>query len=439
MNNWKENLETASIRISNSCQLRCKYCYFFDKCGKLENKTFPIKDIPLIFDMFPNIKNFEFWGAETLLKIDEIIEAILLIDNLIKDERVINYVISSNFAYSEEQIIKIFNKFVSLDGKLKNHITFYLQASIDFPDYNHNKFRVNEKNEASFDLCYSAYKSFIKMFEMYQFKNICFGVGTKSTYDVMSITEDNAEQIVKDTMKYMDNDINNVMYLKDKCGIDISLNYLPTFFNFKEANNKTKRGILKFYNVIFEETFKRVVNSKIPISFMWYYLGRDIERFINNYIKLIHNPDFNDEDSIFLSCYFSNIASVDYNGNILPCHRAFTGNNFEDYVFGNVYDKTLNEKLISEINKKTKYFSNLYKQFKEQILKHPDFDNALAFCYFSLLSSCVCFADSIHENGKIEEDNIKNYMNVYPIELILFIKEYIDEFKDFFIVNYVEQ
>lgn len=437
---WIDSITTASIRISNDCQLRCKYCYFFNECNSINNKTFPIKDIDKIFNIFPNINSLEFWGAETLIKIDDMIEAILFIDKNIEiGNKVIHYLASSNFAYTEDQIIKIFNKLVKLDSELNNNISFYIQASIDFPNYNHDDFRVDVKNNKTFDLCYSGYRTFCKLFETYKFKNILFGIGTKGTYDITTITKENASNIVKDVMKYMDSEVNDILYLKDKCNIDIGLSHLPTFFNYKSANNNTKIGILTYYNTIFTEAFSRVSKSKIPVSFIWYYLGRDIEKFINTYIKVSHIKDFNDENTIFLNCYFSRVASIDYNGNIVPCHRAFTGNNFDNYVFGNIYENNFNEELILKTLEDTKYFSNFYKQFKDKLFNHPEFNKELIYCYFQLLSSCICYADCINDTGKITEDNLLNYMNAYPIELALLIKEYIDEFKDFFIINYIEQ
>lgn len=426
---YLESVKTVSIRISNSCQLRCKYCYFFyaseKELAKIVNKTFKIDDIPKIFELFPNIEIFEFWGAETLIKIDDIIKAIKIIDKIKPN---IDFTISSNFAYNEKEIITIFNKIKKLDSELENKISLFIQASIDFPKENHDTYRIKQDGSNSFDICYSAYKTFLRLCSTYLFKNISIGSATKSTYDATKLNMNNVEFIIKETFKYMDRDNNDFIYNSEHSNVNINLSYMPTFFNIDSANIESKKVFLKFYDIIFQETFQRISNGKISKANIWEYITNPFSSFlINYYINTLE-----DKNHLIRSCYFGNVASIDYNGNIVPCHRAFTGNNFENYILGNIYTNEINIDKINYILDNKTFLLKYYDDFKRIMSKHPDFDEHLINVYFRILSGSVCYADLIHNTCKMDTTNLLNVMNVFSPELILRWKEMADEFREFF-------
>lgn len=426
---YRNSIRTASIRISNSCQLRCKYCYFFyaseNELAKITNKTFPIKDVDKIFEMFPNIDTFEFWGAETLIKIDDISEAIKII-NKIKPG--LEFVVSSNFAYTEKQVTDIFNKLKKLDKELEEPIRFFFQASIDFPKENHDSFRITSDGNSSFDLCYSAYKTFLRLCCSYKFENINISSATKSTYDITKLTVDNVEGIVTEIYKYMDRDVNEFIYNTENSNVNLMLSYMPTFFNITNSNNDTKKAIIKYYDVIFRETFDRIVSGKINKVNIWDYLTGEFTSFLLGYL----NREIIDGKNSYRTCYFGEVASIDYNGNIVPCHRAFTGNNFEDYVLGNVYTKEINMEKVNDILEKKHFYKDYYKDFSKALSKHPDFNEDVINSYYRLVSNAVCYADAIHSYNDMTRFNMLNAMKATSPELILYWKEIIDEFSDFF-------
>ena len=200
-NKTKKDIENKitnlQIKISNTCNLNCKYCYAnqgnYGKKDTLMSKETAKKLAEKINNIFPNIEKISFFGGEPLLNI----EAVEIIVSELKNKK-ITYSLVSNTTIVNDNIINLLNNnnikiISSLDGPQKfndiNRISNSNQGSYNIISQNLSKLLSQTKSLVMIEAVYSLplYKE-ISKYELYKFFHEKFptpfiGIGDVLTED----------------------------------------------------------------------------------------------------------------------------------------------------------------------------------------------------------------------------------------------------------------
>jgi sulfatase maturation enzyme AslB (radical SAM superfamily) len=377
--------------------------------------------------MFPNISSVSFWAAETLLNYKDVFESIKYFSNIKKD---VSYVVSSNFAYDINFMDKFINDLNLLDKSLINKCKLNIQVSMEFPEYVHNAARVQKDGSKTFDIVYSNFKYFYREISKKLFKNIHIVIGTKGTYDIQNLRNIDPQKIIKDIHKYLDNDIDTIKYYDiNNPMLEIYPGYFPDFIAPNRYISQIREFMNIYYTTMIEEFLFKLKMGKVTIENIWFYFDRVLRSFADNYIfKKITDVPITD------TCSFCEIGAIDYNGNILTCHRCYTIKQYQDNVFGNIYENFIDENKINDITKEKQYIPNFFKDFKKMFSKHNEFnDDLLLTSYYKMMIVFMCPADAINKYGSIKKFNLAGLMNIYTPEVALIMKKFCDDYKDLLI------
>ena len=294
---------TVLLRMSNNCNLNCTYCYDKTKNynGKYENtdlynNTYKfVKYMDKIYDSENNLRKIIFHGGEPLLINAKTYKK--LINELLQKNSNYKFYIQTNLTLLNSDFIELFKKYgirvgISLDGynEEQNNSRLYPNGRSSFYDVMKN---INELRKA----------------------NIKFGV-------IMTITKNH---IGKEMELYKFIEENNLW-----CSIR------PAFFTKKSNSNVilTWEEYATFFQNIFD---------------IWYEDTRKIVKL--NQISDIYQEFMKSLDEHYstkMCCdsknCFQNFISLDLNGNVYSCNRAY---NNSEFYYGN-----LNEVSMQDIYKK---------------------------------------------------------------------------------------
>lgn len=224
MNN---NFYKLAIVLSNTCNLRCKYCYLNDKDNIIQQ---PI-NFQQYIDKFLQYNNnnvnslttIDLWGGEPLLKLDKFLNYLSVYLSTFPNLKIFN--ISSNFTLSNSTILilrflEILNNYGRINDK---QYELHLQISIDgqplINDFN--------RGQNSTNLVLSNYNNLISELMNLNLTNVNLFITTKSTFNEDNLSNDNLDIIINDWFTFFINNFYN-QNVNIKCNLfDIEKKYTP--------------------------------------------------------------------------------------------------------------------------------------------------------------------------------------------------------------------
>lgn len=274
-----------SLEITNSCNLRCKYCYIGEKHHDIINKEVIAKAIDIAYReaLKHNDKTLlvYFIGGEPLMAFDKIIETVEYIEEKNKkNELYLRYSITTNGTLLNEEIIDFFIA--------KN---FDIKLSIDGNKFYHDMNRTYQNQDGTYDTIIEK-KQLIKKYENITNKVICV-----------------AHVVTTNNFEYM---CENMFHL-----VELGFWYIETGFN--TYTQWTKKQIDGLREQI-EKTYYRYKKQRIEGENIYF-------SFIEKYGERIVKPR-----KCFFSCKAGLVSIyVTVQGDIYPCFRSD-----EDICLGNV-------------------------------------------------------------------------------------------------------
>lgn len=301
----KRKIESLNIMIkpaSSNCNLRCRYCFYFDEANNRKISDYGMMKIDtlekLIQNVFSNVTksaSFLFQGGEpTLRGVEFFYEFHRLIDYYNKDNINVGFAIQTNGALIDDNWLNLFEKYnylvgISLDG---------IKSS--------NEFRINQNGDNVFD-------KVIENLDELKKRNIDF--------NILTVINSKVARSAKEIYNfYKENDI-------------YFMQFIPLIDSF---DNKRKDYSLseKDYGVFLDELFN-----------LWYedIIKKDIRsiRYFENLIMILmgRNPESCDMTG---HCSINLIVEAD--GSVYPCDFYV----IDRWKLGNIKDKSIIDILFSK-------------------------------------------------------------------------------------------
>lgn len=300
------NLKQITFEVTDSCNLRCKYCgygEFYEDYDKRENKKMPIEyAINLIDYLIPfwnspqNLSSdrnvyVSFYGGEPLLNMEFIKEVVQHIETLQCQNRHFTFSMTTNGILLDKHIdylvAKNFNLLVSLDG---NH-------------YN-NSYRVDLLGNESFDRVVKNIDLIFNRYPKFFLYNVNFNAVLHNRNSIQDIYDFFTKTYKKNPSI---GELNNMGIKEEK--IDL---FQRTYRNVIESLHQSEH-----YEKIEKEMFLRVPTFRSVLIFLHQFsdfVYRDYNELlfgkkkVSNWITGTCQP-------------FSKKIFVTVNGKILPCER----------------------------------------------------------------------------------------------------------------------
>lgn len=188
----------ASINLTQSCNLRCSYCFTEGKSNKIISLDIAKKSIDFLINNVKNAKledltnnqrkiDISFWGGEPLLEWDLLKEIVLYAESIKPDDMIIS------FGGTTNGVLLTSDKFDFLD---EHKILF--MVSFDGTKESHDKYRVFENGNGSYDIVEGNLKEIIKRWPIYRVR--------------MSLHPDGCKNFYNDIKHLIDIGVNNIYY-----------------------------------------------------------------------------------------------------------------------------------------------------------------------------------------------------------------------------------
>lgn len=304
------NISILIKPASSACNMKCKYCFYFDVASKRNIKNSGVmseivikKIIDSAFKTVNNgIVNFSFQGGEpTLASIDYFyffINYVNYINNKNYKNQV-NYFIQTNGLLIEEKWTKLF----------KNN-NFLVGLSLDIIESIHDKFRVDYLSKATFNKVTETKK----LFEKY---SVDYNILTVLTYELSKYPKEVYEYIKKQNIKY--------------------IQFIPCLSPLNKLNEEYSikpKDFASFYNTIFNLWKDDFINGD-------YYSVS----FFDNIIPMIgkNHPPF----TCGLNGKCQSQIVVENNGDVYPCDFYCE----DKYKIGNILDDDFYNFINSKVAK----------------------------------------------------------------------------------------
>lgn len=285
MNNVQEEseeiiLEALKIHVSNTCNLRCKYCYaqggnYGEEDSLMDMQT--AEDVVNFIRTSKKAKKLEyisFFGGEPLMN-PKVIEFICEKTC----DRGITYLLQTNGTICNDDIIRMLKKYNIM-------LTVSLDGPEDMNDYN----RVDGNGRGT-------YQKIVKNIRLFQENGVLIK-GLEATISDRFISQYTKTQIAD--------------FLYDTTGVKVITVAYDTNAKKEETESEIARNVTDF--------FSRCIDGK-------YILADDASRILNIFLSKHCNP---------YTCGAGNrILAIDSKGNIYPCHM-FVGK--EKWKLGEVKD-----------------------------------------------------------------------------------------------------
>lgn len=320
-----KNINLFEIVITESCNMKCKYC--FQK--ELHNKNLISKDTidKLLNLILKHRRNkptiLSLFGGEPISNYTLEIRKYLLhkIKELKMTDMITINITSNTYSISKEDIEWINDVKNTLNGRI------YWQVSLDsikeFNDLN----RVNWNEEGTFDNV---------------FKNILLlaPIITKEHLSMNSvINEDNIQGLAL-WAEFITN------------------NLLSCVSSFRFRIDQTRNSHMTLNErILVQKEYKKVIDF-----FNQGKIHHSIVKSIFNLKRDFYNHDLVNKEDEFSSCGIcNNFLTIDTNGDIIPCHIVDRTKSIDEYWIGNI----LTEKYSHNIEEIFKKFGSVEKQFSE--------------------------------------------------------------------------
>ncbi len=219
-------LDRLEILLTNSCNLKCKYCYANEGTYNLPVNMLPsdrIKEILLsiIPNKFNSVDTVMFFGGEPLLNPKAIESTCELFDTLYKENKILKlpiYTLVSNGTLINEKIAKIIKKY-----------NIKITISLDGPKFINDEMRITKDNKGTYDEIMNG----IEILRKNGVEVVLFEVTYTSYHVKNNISKE-------DIVQYFKNKFGNVKILIENCmgDSDFALNNYIEDKNNDEKNYK---------------------------------------------------------------------------------------------------------------------------------------------------------------------------------------------------------
>ena len=365
------NLNLLIKPASSSCNLQCKYCFYYDVADNRKIKNYGImNDITLenivkkVFEEVQYSVNFAFQGGEpTVAGIEYFEKFHKIVEKYNTKKILVNFSLQTNGTLINEKWFELFKKYnyligISLDGNKEIHDTF----------------RVNSKKEGTFS-------KVLKTTEMLKKENIDFNI----LCVVNKLTAQNGKLIYK----FFRN--NNFKYYQ----------FIPCLDKLKDFDEKdytlTALDYGKFLDEIFNLWYEDIISRK-EISI----------RHFDNYIKILLGVE---QEACDMVGHCNMNAVLESDGSMYPCDFYV----LDEYKIGNI-----NESSFTELFKSEKEFQFL----KSSLL----IDEKCKLCrYFKLCRGGCRRHKILNEKGIFENKFCEGYKYFFDrnIDKMIKIAKYI--------------
>ena len=292
----KDRNPTLILRMTNKCNLNCKYCYDKENHNSLEDENKEIIDnmdiiVENIVKVLSNpytINNIIFHGGEPLIIKGEIYEKLIL--KILEYRPNTKFSIQTNGTLLNEEHIKIFKKY-----------NVHIGISLDGYNENTNENRIFKNGINSFN-------SIMKNIEKLRKNKMNYGI-------IMGISKQllgNEEEVYKFIY-------NN----------DLKCNIRPIFLNCGDNSIViTNKEYAQFFENLFEIWIK---DEKVKL--------KQITEIYEEFYKCLNEEFVVKRCSCIENCFIKFIC-MDLNGNLYVCNRNY---NIKNFYYGNIKNVTIEE------------------------------------------------------------------------------------------------
>lgn len=377
--------DSITLDITNDCNFKCKYCFEKSKSKKYMTNKIAVDAMTLAYnDLSKYNRKFQvnFFGGEPLLNWD-CIKAVVHDNN--KHHRLVDYGMTTNLSFLPKDFIQYVDD---------NNIG--LLVSIDGVKHVHDRNRSNSWNQVVKNL------------------KILITNGLKTLIEArMTILPEDA--------KYM---YDGVDFLVNELGLDSICPMPVTDVEWNEEQlNDYKENYCKIADMYIAKLNDE--NSKRNIAI----------KNIDDFIRMVMEPEVSDD--LLCPIGLNKWCTIDYNGDIYPCHQVPTSN--EEHRFsslvGNIYSGVDDTKVYTDRKtkqvvyqkeecKKCKAKANCKNGCPEENIRENGNENQVLQSYCDL-HKIMTEVITEKQNEIINADNIRSrYLNILKTNLE--IKRYLD-------------
>lgn len=423
-----------SLFSTKECNQRCKYCYYFNTLNNCpENNMSGYEDakyspflINKIKEYFPKFTQLQFWGAEPLLKTDELFK---IIEQLRVNRNNTRFLMSTNFSHPKDVILHLLDKIFEeseYEDSLPNPRQFdynrnnkySIQISRDYPKEIHDLNRVDIDGNGTYD---KIEENLLMVKEILKKRILNYGqlsIHTKPTKiidNIMELGNFNFDEVF-DYIKVRNKE--NMEIQKINKNVHIMENFIPD--NAKVPYSmKSGEYYIEYFSKYFE-SFNKRLNEMTPSS-LYPYLDQDFRSFVYSYIGNAKAFD------LYCGAGYNQVA-VHYNGDFYPCQRFFSvdkkiaekykiGNLLEDFI-DNEKIKAIQEDFSILFNSQQLFIDNIfnpyYREYFDMFLpkEQVDYISNVIFNFF-MSPSVNCIGDNIVDRKDPYQMNIGNMMKLF--------------------------